>query len=409
MSFYQLYRILSISYNLHGKHCTYYSPRIMKTQQFIFASNEWIPINGTTSTDVTNGELALVFGAKHLIADENMRHKIRQKYPDADIIYSSTAGEIMDNKVLDNTLCITAISFASTQIQSNLINIQQHNNSFEAGKHLFKSLVSQGLKSIFLVSDGTMVNGSDLIAGLNSENDIGVTISGGLAGDGSNFESTLTGLNETVGQGNIIAIGFYGDALEVYHSSLGGWDEFGRDRVITKSDKNVLYEIDGKNALDLYKEYLGAFSDELPGSALLFPISIKTTDSDQKLVRTILTIDEDQKSMTFAGNMPEGATVRLMKANFDKLTEASAESARQVMNKAAHDRIDLAILVSCVGRKLVLQTRTEEEVWAARSILGESTAITGFYSYGELSPYNPSGRCELHNQTMTITGFYENL
>ena len=113
--------------------------------------------------------------------------------------------------------------------------------------------------------------------------------------------------------------------------------------------------------------------------------------------------------MTFAGNMPEGATVRLMKANFDKLTEASAESARQVMHKAAHDRIDLAILVSCVGRKLILQARTEEEVWAARSILGETTAITGFYSYGELSPYNPSGRCELHNQTMTITGFYENL
>lgn len=381
----------------------------MKTQQFILASNEWIPINGNSNADITNVGLALVFGAKHLIADDAMRLKIRQKYPDADIVYASTAGEIMENQVLDDSLCITAISFASTLTQSKLIKIQQYPNSFEAGKHLFNSLNNLGLKSIFLVSDGTLVNGSDLIAGLNSENNIGVTISGGLAGDGSNFGSTLTGLNDAVGEGNIIAVGFYGDALEVYHSSLGGWDEFGRDRIITKSDKNVLYEIDGKNALDLYKEYLGSFSNELPGSALLFPISIKTTDSDQKLVRTILTIDEDQKSMTFAGNMPEGATVRLMKANFDKLTEASAESARQVMNKAVHNQIDLAILVSCVGRKLVLQTRTEEEVWAARSILGETTAITGFYSYGELSPYNPSGRCELHNQTMTITGFYENL
>ncbi|HPH17760.1 MAG TPA: FIST C-terminal domain-containing protein [Haliscomenobacter sp.] len=189
----------------------------------------------------------------------------------------------------------------------------------------------------------------------------------------------------------------------------GGWDEFGRDRTITRSHKNVLYEIDGKNALDLYKEYLGPFSDELPGSALLFPISLKTPELEQKLVRTILTIDEEQKSMTFAGNMPEGAIVRLMKANFDKLTAASAESARQIICKAAQHKIELAILVSCVGRKLVLQSRTEEEVWAVRDILGEDTAITGFYSYGELSPFNPSGSCELHNQTMTITGFFENI
>jgi hypothetical protein len=381
----------------------------MKIQQFILTSNEWISVNKRSTSDEVKGELVLVFGTKHLVASDKIRGDIREKFPDADIIFASTAGEIMDNQVFDNTLSLTAISFESTLTQSILIKIHQHENSFEAGRHLFKSLKKQGLKSIFLVSDGTLVNGSDLIDGLNSENTLGVTISGGLAGDGSNFESTLTGLNDAAGEGNIIAVGFYGEALEVYHSSLGGWDEFGRDRVITKSDKNVLYEIDGKNALDLYKEYLGSFSAELPGSALLFPISIKTTDSEQKLVRTILTIDEEQKSMTFAGNMPEGATVRLMKANFDKLTEASAESARQVMQKSVHDRIDLAILVSCVGRKLILQARTEEEVWAARSILGETTAITGFYSYGELSPYNPSGRCEFHNQTMTITGFYEHL
>ncbi|MDX2069630.1 MAG: FIST N-terminal domain-containing protein [Haliscomenobacter sp.] len=380
----------------------------MVIQQSIYTQQQWtdLPDRGSVGKDESS-QLVLIFGAKDHIANQDLRAQIRTRHPHADLVFASTAGEIFNNQVLDNTLCTIAITFAHTPTRCVYSNIEDYPSSYAMGQCLFQRLNQADLNSIFLVSDGTLVNGSDLIAGLNAENRKGISISGGLAGDGDQFVNTLVGLNEQVGVGKVVAIGFYGDALKVYHSSLGGWDEFGRDRIITKADKNILYELDGKNALDLYKEYLGPFSDELPGSALLFPISIKTAESEQKLVRTILTIDEAQKSMTFAGNMPEGATVRLMKANFDKLTEASAESARQLMQYADHRNLELAILISCVGRKLVLQARTEEEVWAAKNILGETTAIAGFYSYGELSPYNPSGRCELHNQTMTITGFCE--
>jgi hypothetical protein len=380
----------------------------MVIQQSIYAQQQWtdLPSEGSVGGDI-HSQLVLIFGAKDHVANVDLRAQIRIRYPHADLVFASTAGEIFDNQVLDDTLCTIAIAFANTTTRCVLSNIRDYPSSHAMGQYLFKRLKQPDLNSIFLVSDGTLVNGSDLIAGLNAENKPGVPISGGLAGDGDQFANTLVGLNDDLGMGKVVAIGFYGDALQVYHSSMGGWDEFGRDRIITKSDKNVLYELDGKNALELYKEYLGAFSAELPGSALLFPISIKIAESEQKLVRTILTIDEAQKSMTFAGNMPEGATVRLMKANFDKLTEASAESARQLMQHTDHQNLELAILISCVGRKLVLQARTEEEVWAAKKILGEQTAIAGFYSYGELSPYNPSGRCELHNQTMTITGFCE--
>ena len=380
----------------------------MVIQQSIYAQQQWtdLPTKGSVGKDV-HSQLVLIFGAKEHIADLDLRTQIRSRYLHADLVFASTAGEIFDNQVLDHSLCTIAITFANTPTRCVISNIRDYPSSFAMGQCLFQRLDQPDLNSIFLVSDGTLVNGSDLIAGLNTQNKKGVPISGGLAGDGDHFANTLVGLNDHVETGKVVAVGFYGDALKVYHSSLGGWDEFGRDRIITRSDKNVLYELDGKNALDLYKEYLGPFSDELPGSALLFPISIKTAESEQKLVRTILTIDETQKSMTFAGNMPEGATVRLMKANFDKLTEASAESARQLMQYADHRNLELAILISCVGRKLVLQARTEEEVWAAKNILGENPAIAGFYSYGELSPYTPSGRCELHNQTMTITGFCE--
>jgi hypothetical protein len=377
----------------------------MHVQQTIFEHNQWKSLSTETTDEAAKAQLALIFGAKKQVADEELRAQLRVRYPLADLVFASTAGEIVNDQVVDNTLCVNAITFAQTPTRCVLTHIDQHRNSFETGKYLFQALYAEDLNSIFVLCDGTLVNGSDLVAGLNDSNTSGITISGGLAGDGGQFLGTLVGLNEELGTGNALAVGFYGKALQVYHSSLGGWDEFGRDRLITKSKKNVLFEIDGRKALDLYKEYLGPFSAELPSSAFLFPISIKTPESEQKLVRTILYINEDNGSMIFAGNMPEGATIRLMKANFDKLTEASADSARQVISQAG--KLDLAILISCIGRRLVLQTRTEEEIWAARSILGKETAIAGFYSYGELSPYNPSGRCELHNQTMTITGFYE--
>ncbi|HEY9196921.1 MAG TPA: FIST C-terminal domain-containing protein, partial [Mucilaginibacter sp.] len=219
--------------------------------------------------------------------------------------------------------------------------------------------------------------------------------------------STFTGLDEVPAQGNVIAIGFYGDNLLVNHGSSGGWDEFGPQRTITRSDKNVLFEIDHKSALDLYKEYLGEYVNELPGSALLFPISLSIKDSERKLVRTILTVNEEEKSMTFAGNMPEGSNVRLMKANFEKLIRASSSAAVDASDKGS--LAELAIMVSCVGRKLVLNERTDEELVAAKEIFGDNTVITGFYSYGELSPLNKGSNCELHNQTMTITTFAEKL
>ncbi len=207
--------------------------------------------------------------------------------------------------------------------------------------------------------------------------------------------------------GNVIAIGFYGKNLIIGHGSLGGWDEFGHERIITKSDQNVLFQIDNKNALDLYKQYLGDYVNELPGSALLFPLSIRINGSDKNLVRTILSVNEENKSMTFAGNLPEGSKVRLMKANFDKLIEASSTAAENSFSSIKGSKPNLAILISCVGRKLVLQERIEEEVEAAKDVLGNNATITGFYSYGEISPFNKSTQCELHNQTMTITTFTE--
>jgi hypothetical protein len=350
-------------------------------------------------------QLVIVFGSRTLLSSTGFYEEIRNHYPKAEILMNSTSGEIIDTQVNDDTISLTAIHFNKTKFTTHSISISDCESSLEAGKKLASSFNNNELTNILVISDGQMVNGSDLVHGLQSILPKNVIVTGGLAGDGSRFQKTLVGLNEQPAEGKIIAVGFYGSDIRVSHGSKGGWDPFGPERLVTKSKANVLFELDGQPALDIYKKYLGEHSDELPGSALLFPLSVKMSDNEEPVVRTILSINEDEKSLTFAGNIPTGSYARLMKANFDRLIEGASNAAMNSMQKL--DKPDLAILISCVGRKLVLNQRVEEEVEAIRDILGNKTAITGFYSYGEISPTKGYMTCELHNQTMTITTMSE--
>lgn len=379
----------------------------MHIEQRKFAAHTgWDTVRGNALNSNELYDLVIVFGSRDLLADPLIYRQIHDRYPGANIVMNSTAGEILDTSVNDDTLSLTAIKFDKTTVETAVIDIHTVKNSFEAGYRLAGSLEHEGLKNVLVISDGQQVNGSDLVLGLQEFLPKETIITGGLAGDGSRFEKTLVGLNAPPSEGKIVLIGFYGDGLLVTHGSVGGWDPFGPERLITKAEANVLYELDGKPALDIYKMYLGDDANELPGSALLFPLSIRTTDADHTLVRTILAVNEADKSMTFAGNMPQGAYAQLMKANFDRLIEGASAAAQNTVPDGMKPP-DLAILISCVGRKLVLDQRIEEEVEVIRALFGDTTAITGFYSYGEISPSFNFMKCELHNQTMTITTMTE--
>ena len=378
----------------------------MKIQQKKYShSNGWETLD-TNSFDEESCDLVLAFGSTSILENPDNYHHIKQNYPKAHIVMNSTAGEIYDIHVFDDTISLTAISFEKTIIKTAAIQIADMASSHKAGYSLASALDLQDLNNVLIISDGQKVNGSELVEGLKECLPQHVIITGGLAGDGARFNRTLVGLNEPPVEGRIIAIGFYGNHLSVKFGSIGGWDSFGPERLITKAFENILYELDGKPALDIYKMYLGEYSSELPGSGLLFPLSIRKTNADEMVVRTILGINEKEKSLIFAGNMPEGAYARLMKANFDRLIEGASNAAHNSLN-GIDDKPELAILISCVGRKLVLDQRIEEEVEVVRAMYGNGTAITGFYSYGEISPSANFINCELHNQTMTITTFLE--
>lgn len=370
------------------------------------AENGWEHIKNSKSFDQNSASLVLAFGKKEIIQDTKIYEDINTRYPHADVILCSTAGEILGSTVEDETVVSSALQFQKTNIRIKQVNIRDFGNSYDVGKFLTEELRADDLKHILVFSDGQLVNGNQLVNGFRDHVSEGVLVSGGLAGDGPHFGSTLVGLNGESESGNIVGIGFYGNSLMVSSGSKGGWDEFGPHRTVTKSDGKVLYELDGQSALDLYKRYLGPQAENLPWSGLSYPLSLRERPDSEPVVRTTHNIDEDEQTLIFSGDIPEGSTVRMMKGNFDRIIEGAAKAALE-SKKTSSVLPEFVLMVSCAGRKLVLDQRIEEEIEVIEDIFGKEAFYTGFYSYSEISPSTPGGLCDLHNQTMTLTTYSE--
>ncbi len=354
--------------------------------------------------------LVMAFCAPEYLQDQTPIQALLDAYPQSCVIGCSTAGEIIDDSVFDHSIIVAIMKFKETPIKQACFEVNSSDDSFEVGKSLAESLKQEDLRGVFLISDGLNVNGSELIKGVNHILPENVTVTGGLAGDGSRFKNTWIISEREIKQNHVAAIGFYGDKICIGHGSKGGWDSFGPERRITKSKGNVLYELDGKPALALYKEYLGDRAEGLPATGLLFPLAIRKNLKDEKeIVRTILAVDEKKQTLTFAGDVPSGYLAKLMRANFDRLiagANLAAESAKIHCAGDGGNHPILVVAISCVGRRLLLGEYIEEEVESTLEVFPKETKQIGFYSYGEISPYG-LGRCDLHNQTMTLTTFSE--
>lgn len=349
--------------------------------------------------------LVVAFGSPEFLEQPAVLEGLAAAYPRAKLLGCSSAGEICGTHVRDHSLAVTVARFDRTEVRLASTRLRDGQSSSEAGRALAADLARPDLRAILVLSEGLAVNGTDLVAGIHGVIGPEVVVTGGLAGDGGNFKQTWVLDGGRPARDAIVAVGLYGDAVGVGHGSAGGWDVFGPERVVTRATANVLYELDGQPALALYKQYLGERASGLPATALLFPLSVRAAEGAPALVRTILAVDEASGSMTFAGNIPEGSVVQLMRANFDRLIEAASDAGEAAA--AGAEGTSVTIAVSCVGRRLVLGERTEEEVEATCESLTEPESLVGFYSYGEISPSLKGGFGALHNQTMTVTRIWE--
>lgn len=379
------------------------------TQHVRSATTGWsVPPAGPTPA----AQLVLVFGPEHNQAawQGAWRDELRATHPDAVIVACTAGGQIAGTAVVDDGLVATAVAFAHTRVRGAAVPHAEGACSHSVGAQLAAALPAEGLRHVLVVADGVRVNGSALVRGMGSVLPAGVSISGGLAADADRFTETHVGLDADPASGTVAAVGLYGDRLVVGTGIGGGWSRFGPDRRVTRAAGNVLHALDGEPALALYRRYLGEFAEELPASALRFPLGLVTAGGEVETIRTVLGLDDAEGTMTFAGDVPEGATVRFMRASHVPLVEAAADAAADAAAPDAHvpngDAAagdTLALLVSCVGRRWVLGQRVEEELEAAADALAPGAALAGFYSYGELAPATAGGACALHNQTMTVT------
>jgi hypothetical protein len=372
----------------------------MRTSQLLWSDGKWT----AGAQEPKAPDLVLAFGGREVFQDGTALAALGHHVPLERVFGCSTAGEVAGTHVHDGTMVATALWFERGQVSAVRGRLDEvGGDSFELGKLLTSRLAGvAGLAHVFVLSDGLAVNGSALVRGLMLALPAGVSISGGLSGDGVAMQQTTVCHAGELTRGEVSVLAFSGP-FKVGVGSLGGWDAFGPVRQVTKAKNNVLLELDGEPALALYKRYLGEHAAKLPSSGLLFPLLVRTGE-DRPVVRTLLGVDEATGSMTFAGELPEGATAQLMRSNVERIVTGALGAATA---SASAGKAQLALVVSCVGRKLVLKQRVEEELEAVAEVLGADVAMTGFYSYGEIAPAELGAPCQLHNQTMTITTLSE--
>ncbi|ENY3837911.1 FIST signal transduction protein [Vibrio vulnificus] len=376
----------------------------MKIEQIVWQEGHWQGLSSSSQLDSIN-TLIIVFGR----ASDASLVQLSAKMPHSQVIGCSTAGEIIDNTILENAVVATIILFEKSTIHLASAHIEEGvRTSFNIGVQLGQELSSHkdNLKHVFVLSDGLLINGGYLVEGFRSVLPSDVQVTGGVAGDGEHFSRTFVTSGVKTESGAVVALGLYGESLDIRFGSRGGWCPFGMERKVTQAKDNVLYELDDQNALDIYKAYLGDLADELPASGLRFPLEITLPEKNLKLVRTLLATNENDGTITFAGNIPKGVSAKLMRASSDSLIDG-ARLAASLCHDEENQAPTVAILISCVGRKLLLRQLAEDEVEAVHHELGENVVICGFYSYGEIAPIDKNGKSELHNQTMTITTLRE--
>lgn len=350
--------------------------------------------------------LALVFGASTQLDDPAPIRELGTMLPKATIIGASGAGAVASVDVLDTETTVALVRFEHTDLAVASEPVPTAEDSRSVGREVARRLVARdGLTAIYLLADGLLVNGPELVQGMNDILPAAVRLAGGMAGDTTAFERTWTIVGGEPRQGHVTALGFYGDRLRMERGCRGGSVGFGPRRLVTRSAGNVVYELDGTPALQLYKEFLGELASTLPGGASHFPLSVFRSSQSEAVIRFVLGVDDATQSITVAGDIPQGAQVQLSRANRGDLLEGAQEAADALGIRAGSDPV-LNLVVSCIGRRIVLGEQTEEELETTIEHLPAGSLQSGFYSYGEISSTD-ARRCDMHNMTLTLTSLAE--
>lgn len=275
-----------------------------------------------------------------------------------------------------------------------------------AGKQLAAKLAPT-VQYVHLFSDGITGNGCGILRGIFSVLREDLPIAGGTAGDNGKFERTWQFAGRKVLTDAAVAIGFTGD----FHLGTGvrsGWSPIGLAKKVTRASGNILYELNGEPALQVYERFLGKHAEKLPAVGVEYPLGLvgKCLDNDSGdyyLLRATMSVDRQEGSIRFAGEIPEGAEVHLTCGDNSSILEASSEAARLADEEIGDIQPRMVFFYSCMARKIILGQRTQEELDRIRRVFGAEVPIIGFYTYGEYCRVGCGSPSLFHNETATVS------
>lgn len=349
-----------------------------------------------------------VFGAISY-DQEKLLEGVNSVIPGTPVVGCTTDGEISTPGLSTDSVVVLAL--ASDQIKFSTVAVDfLSQDSFKAGIKVGDQFINTNVKYMQIFSDGLLGNGSKIVEGIQKVLGKSIIIAGGTAGDGSLFTRTYQYHNDKVLTNSIVGVGFEGK----FSFSTGvssGWTPVGMAKEVTKSTGNVVYELDGQPALDVYKKFLGKHASMLPAVGVEYPLALLGPQGDVGedgyfLCRATMGVDHEKGSITFAGDVPQGVMVKMTMGNDLDVIKAAKEAAQRALDQLKKNKNiqpKVVFLYSCMARKIVLGSRTNEEILAVKEVIGKDFPIIGFYTYGEYAPIGKQNMSCLHNEVATIT------
>lgn len=335
----------------------------------------------------------LVFASSRYDQNE-VAKTIKDLIGDVPFVGASTAGEI-SNAGPAQANSIVLMGFVSDKIKCYAGMVSDANSDSETkGADLANILQSQSeadIKWITMHADGLKVNPSAILRGIKKTLPE-VLITGGSAGDDGTFKETYQYCNGLVASNAVSALAFSGP-IKVSIAVRHGWSPISGFHTVTKSEGSVVYEIDGKPAFDLYREYIGEEANQLKEEALgkvalSYPMGIVDEESHEMLLRAPFIAGADG-SITFGGEVPEGSQVQLTIGTKEQAVAAAETAGHEAVNELGV-KPSGALLYSCHVRNTLYASRDEAklEIEAIQRSIGQNTPLAGFYTYAEQAPIN---------------------
>jgi len=311
---------------------------------------------------------------------------------------STTVGEVFANKELgvhekEESIVCMLVDIDPSALSLRLIQVED-NKYHQAGEQIALWAKKQfSDPAIVTVTSGLSFDNDAYTQGIVSK---GIEYAfGGAAGDDLILKDTFVFSKENFSNHGIIALAIDRDKVNVLGARAFGWTGIGKERIVTKAEKNVVYEIDGKRAIDFYKNYLNITSDDMPQVGIEYPLEVHMKNG-QVVYRAVLDIDEEQGALIFAGHVEEKSKVRLSSAKGRAIIDHVRESIEEVLDKNRDFQPEVALLFPCCSRKQVLGELAIKEIEAIYSTV-KKIPLVGFYAYGEIGAF--PGGYGFHNET----------